>query len=72
MMPSCPDASISYDISLSNGAPLPSYIVANLDTSTITVVDDGTLKIGTVTIRVIGSNENIDATFLIKVNIQEN
>jgi len=44
--PACSGTPPTYDVALSNGSPLPSYMLADIVANTITVVDDGTLKVG--------------------------
>lgn len=67
--PACGATTATYTINLANGSPLPSYILADVVSNTITVVDDGTLKVGSVDIAVTGSVNSLSATLNLKLKI---
>lgn len=67
--PACKAAVPTYSVELSNGSPLPSYILADTVSGTITVVDDGTLKVSTVELAVTGSLGSLSARLILKLKI---
>lgn len=46
VMPNCTGSTPNYDVTLVNGSPLPNYMTLDPILRTITVFDDGTLKVG--------------------------
>lgn len=67
--PRCKAAIPTQQVELSNGSPLPSYILADTVSGTITVVDDGTLKVSTVELAVTATLGSLSSTLILKLKI---
>lgn len=67
--PRCKAAIPTQHVELSNGSPLPSYILADTVSGTITVVDDGTLKVSTVELAVTATLGSLSSTLILKLKI---
>jgi hypothetical protein len=59
----------SYDIRQADGSILPKFILASVADRSITVIDDGTLKPGTILLTVKGQIDSSSATLKIGIKI---
>ena len=55
---------------LADGSPLPSFIFPNFATNTLTVVDDGTLKVERVTVIIKGNVAGYSDSLIVMIDIK--